>query len=584
MRVTGRRDDQDIGVTNTPEPLPPVTPPEASVGMLVCSALEPGFPVIHADPSFERLTGYGTEEVLGRSCRMLQGPDTDPATAAEMGRALRDGRSCRVVLLNYRKDGGRFWNEVFLMPVPDETGTITRYVGVQHDVSERHEADAELTRLALYDALTGLPNRRLLEDRVRTALERAAREQDRIAMFVLDLDQFKRVNDTLGHRSGDELLREVATRLRGAMRGSDTVARLGGDEFAVLSEHCSSPAAVEAVSERIRSVFAAPVPVDHHELAVSASVGLTVTGDASVSVESVLGEADAAMYRAKRRGHGFMATFDRSMREASLRRFETEVDLVQALEQGQLHIEYQPKVRLATGDVRFAEALVRWDHPQRGRIPPGDFIPVAEAAGLVGRIGAYVLDAACRDAAAWRRRHGTELTLCVNLSAAELIGEELVPKFERSLRRHGVSPAQIGFEWTESATLTDHGRAAANLRSLRDLGCHLAIDDFGTGFASLSHLTQFAADELKLDRSFVKTAGDASDVRGEALRTALVGLAQGFTLTCTAEGVETPAQLEDLRRLGCDQAQGFLLARPGRFPTLPARIAQACAAARSSAG
>jgi diguanylate cyclase (GGDEF)-like protein/PAS domain S-box-containing protein len=554
-----------------------------TVGLLQCSALEPGFPIVHASPSFELLTGYTEAEVIGRSCRILQGPETDPGAVAVMARTLRTGGECRVVVRNYRKDGSAFWNEVFLAPVTDADGRIVRYIGVQHDVTGRRESEAELARQALQDPLTGLPNRRLLQDRVTMALERAARDGGAcVAMLVADLDGFKRVNDTLGHGAGDDLLRQAAARLQANLRGADTVARLGGDEFAVLCEAALGDA-VGAVAGRVARSFAAPFEVDGHRLLVSASIGIAVADGGHATMATLLQDADAAMYRAKRRGAGLVEVFEPSMRAADVRRFELEVELNRALEDGTMHVEYQPKVDLATGAVRYVEALARWHHPERGPISPVAFIPVAEAAGLIGRIGEHVLATACRDAAAWRAAHRPWLGFCVNLSAAELGSDALVEHVEGRLCEHGLEPAVIGFEWTETSALTDHARVEANLRALRELGSHLAIDDFGTGHASLTHLRDFPAHELKIDRSFVASAGDGDDARDRALREAVVGLAHGFGITSTAEGIETPEQLAALRRMGCDQGQGFLLARPGRFESLAARIAGAGEAVRAAA-
>jgi diguanylate cyclase (GGDEF)-like protein/PAS domain S-box-containing protein len=357
------------------------------MGLLVCSALEPGFPIVYASASFERLTLYAAADVVGKSCHMLQGPDTDRDKVALMARALRNGQECRVVVLNYRGDGEPFWNEVFLSPLKDAAGTIVSYVGVQHDVTARVRHDSELTHMALHDALTGLPNRRLLEDRIRMALERSARDDSSVALLMLDLDRFKRVNDSLGHGAGDALLSQVASRLSAALRSSDTVARLSGDEFAVLCEPELSSASVEAVAMRALSVFAEPFQLGPHRLPVTSSVGIAISHQRSTTVETMLREADAAMYRAKRRGQGLAELFDPSAHDITVKRLALEVELHQALEAGALHVEYQPKVDLSTGAVSYVEALVRWKHPGRGHIAPAVFIPVAEATGLIRSVG-----------------------------------------------------------------------------------------------------------------------------------------------------------------------------------------------------
>jgi diguanylate cyclase (GGDEF)-like protein/PAS domain S-box-containing protein len=555
---------------------PGTTSARDAIGLLVCTASEPGFPIVHASRSFEELTGYAAAEVLGRSCAMLQGPGSGAAEIAEMRRALRDGDECLVEILNYRKDGTPFWNEVLLAPMRDAEGHIERWVGVQRDVSDRRDHETELRRLALHDPLTGLPNRRLLEDRAELALRRAARESSTVAMLVLDVDQFKRVNDTLGHGAGDALLREIAVRLREALRGIDTVARMGGDEFAVLSESAAAGAGADAVADRVAACFTDPFDVAGRRLTITASAGVAVADGGGHGVRTIMRQADAAMYRAKRRGHGQVEiSDDGAAADAAAGSFELEPELMRALDEGALRVEYQPKLDLRTGACNFAEALVRWTHPEHGPIAPPAFIAVAETTGLIRRIGELVLETACRDAAEMHRTWPQAPAICVNLSASELVRDDLLEIVGERIARNDISPRCIGFEWTETAALTDYARARTNLRGLRELGCHLAIDDFGTGYASLVHLREFPVHELKMDRSFITTAGSAHDARGDALRRAVIALAEGFSLTSTAEGVETAAQLHAVRALGCTQGQGFLLARPGPLETLAERIAQA---------
>jgi len=439
-----------------------------------------------------------------------------------------------------------------------------RRVGAVLDITARRALEERLQHQAFHDALTGLPNRALLLDRLDHALARGAPNGAAVGVLLLDLDGFKHVNDSLGHAAGDRLLVAFAARLPGCgLRPGDTLARLGGDEFAVVLEGLTDPGEAARTAARIVAspVLWAPYPLDGREVSVHASVGVAVGRAGATDPGGLLREADTALYRAKAAGKGDYAVFDPAMNAAAVARLELEADLRRAVEQGALALAYQPLVALADGRVRRAEALVRWDHPARGPVPPGRFIPLAEETGLIRDIGRWVLGTACRQAAAWRRDHGDRApVVCVNLSAREFQDPELAAAVSRALRDAGLDPAGLELEITEGVLMGDAPGTLATLWQLKDLGVGLAVDDFGTGYSSLAYLKRFPVDTLKVDKAFVDGLG--TDAEDTAIVGAVVGLAHALGLAVVAEGVETAAQAAGLIRLGCTLAQGYHFARP----------------------
>ena len=423
------------------------------------------------------------------------------------------------------------------------------------------QADS-LAHRALHDSLTGLPNRVLFVDRLEMALAGLARRSSQVAVLFLDLDGFKLVNDRLGHEAGDELLKEIARRLSQVMRPSDTVARFGGDEFTVLAEGYTSEAQVVATAARIRTALGEPFLLDAGEATIGASIGIALASGAGTDAEPLIREADAAMYRAKRAGGSRHELYDVGMRRRAAMRLRTESALHQAIEREEFRVFYQPKLEISTGEIFGVEALVRWQHPDRGLLGPGEFIALAEETSLIVPLGAWVLREALRQGREWRSRHAAaaRLTMAVNLSAHQLARGDLCDVVSDSLEQAGVDPALLCLEITESVAMEEAEATIAALRRLRDLGVRLAIDDFGSGYSSLSYLRSFPVDILKIDRSFVQGLG--RDRRNASIAGAIVSLAHALDLTAIAEGVETEAQLAELRGLGCDVAQGFLFARP----------------------
>ena len=432
---------------------------------------------------------------------------------------------------------------------------------------ERKRSEAQLLHQALHDALTELPNRAMFLDHVELALERSARTGRRIAVLFLDLDRFKLINDSLGHRAGDRLLCLVATRLRGVTREVDMIARFGGDEFAILCDEVGGEEDAVIVSDRVAEAIAAPFAIEGTEVFLTASVGIAIVaaGAASdVTADALVRDADAAMHRAKERGKSRHELFDEVMRTTAVRRLETENMLHRALERREFVVHYQPTVALDNGEVQGVEALLRWQHPERGLVPPLEFVGTAEETGLIVPIGRWVLEQACADLTRWRELRATRgdrvpLSMAVNLSARQLVHSDLIAEVADAVARHSVPPQALVLELTESLVVGEDERTVEAFTALRALGIRLAIDDFGTGYASLASLKHFPADVLKIDRAFV--AGLGRDSVDTPIVAAVIGLAHELGLVAVAEGVETHRQVQVLRRLGCDYAQGHLFSR-----------------------
>jgi diguanylate cyclase (GGDEF)-like protein len=414
----------------------------------------------------------------------------------------------------------------------------------------------------LREPLTGLPGRSVFLDRLAQSLAELHRRPATVAVIFADLDRFKLINDSLGHGAGDRLLVVVAERLRSTLRRQDAVARLGGDEFAILCHDISDEAALVAIARRFAEVVRQPLTIEGREIQVSTSLGIALTSDTAASPAQLMRDADVAMYRAKERGGDRCEVFDSSMHQRAVKRLEMESELRVALGRQQFRLVYQPEVCLTTGTIVGVEALLRWDHPAQGPIPPQEFIPVAEDTGLIVPLGAWVIQEACRQAERWRHElpGRPRLRIRVNLSPRQLSDPDLIDIIAGALADTDTDPSQLDLELTESAIMGDLEWTIASLWTLKDLGLRLSVDDFGTGHSSLSHLKNFPVDTLKVDRSFVKNLGQAAI--DSALLASIVDLAHVLGLSVTAEGVEHQTQLEDLKRFGCDTAQGYLLAHP----------------------
>jgi diguanylate cyclase (GGDEF)-like protein len=440
---------------------------------------------------------------------------------------------------------------------------------------ERKRAEVALAHQALHDDLTGLPNRALFLDRLKLALARSERRSSSVAVLFLDLDRFKLINDSLGHEAGDRVLVDVGARLQEALRPGDTVARFGGDEFTALCEDVPSERAVLMIAERMAEAVGMPFALsDGDETFLTASIGIAMA-DGSLAdglAESLVRDADAAMYRAKERGKSRVELFDEKLRERAVQRLSIESALHRALERRELVLHYQPQIDLRSGRVVSWEALVRWDHPEQGLLPPGAFISVAEETGLILEVGIWVLEEACRQAERWTSLPGAvpDPVMGVNLSARQLSQPELLDMVARALSGAGLAPSRLCLEVTESAVIEDAGEAADTLGALSEMGVRLAIDDFGSGYSALSSLKRFSVDLLKVDRAFV--AGLGRDTTDGPIMAAIIDLTHALGLRAVGEGVERADQLAVLRALGCDVGQGFYFGRPQ-----PPEVAEALA-------
>jgi diguanylate cyclase (GGDEF)-like protein/PAS domain S-box-containing protein len=520
--------------------------------------------ITYASGASEKLLGYPPEALIGRLSSELAHPDDLNWLRERIVTEFERTNISQPVELRVRRADGN-WVHVEavianLVDRPSVRGTVVN----ARDITERKQAEAALEHQALHDSLTELPNRLLFLDRLEHAISRAEREpQAAPTVMFLDLDRFKLVNDGLGHDAGDELLAAVAVRLLAALRGGDTVARFGGDEFVLLFESVPDRPLAEELASRVLSCFEEPFVVDHEELVVSASVGIAVYTAPATAAELVR-DADAAMYRAKAQGRGRMQMFDVATREHELQRVHTESTLRGALEHNELRVHYQPIFSLPDLRPVAVEALVRWQHPTRGLLPPGEFIDVAEDSGLIVPMGAWVLEESCKQLVAWNLELPVErqLGLNVNLSARQLAEPTLVDSVRATLEREGIdtSVIDIWLEVTETLVLHDPDAAATRLAELRTLGVRLAIDDFGTGYSSLSYLKRFPVSALKIDRAFVAGLGQSDE--DEAIVIAMVRLAHALGLKVVAEGVESTVQRSRLCDVGCDYAQGFLLQGP----------------------
>jgi diguanylate cyclase (GGDEF)-like protein/PAS domain S-box-containing protein len=516
--------------------------------------------IISVNKAFTEITGYSEIEVLGKTPKVLSSGRHEAEFYRLMWASIRTDGRWKGEIWDRRKDGEIYPKWQSISEVRDIEGKLVNYVSVFSDITSIRQSQDQLYHLAHHDPLTGLPNRMLLNARLDQAINHAHREKNHIALMFLDLDRFKNINDTLGHPVGDELLKSLAQRLQGVVREDDTVARLGGDEMIVVLEGLERPQLAAKVAKNLLQLFEQPFTLGEHEVYVSASIGISVYPRDGSDATTLLKNADAALYMAKRDGRKRYRFYVEELTATALESLTLESDMHRALERGEFVLHYQPQFSLFNGELVGAEALVRWNHPELGMVPPARFIPLAEENGLIEPIGLWVLETACRQARTWQIESRINLRISVNLSARQLTRNRLVEEIAATLRNIELDPRWLELEITESTVMNHPRHATERLQALRALGITIAIDDFGTGYSSLSHLKSLPVDRLKIDRSFIRDIPrDTDDV---ALARSIIALGHSLDLKVIAEGVETTAQRELLASMGCNEMQGYLYSAP----------------------
>jgi len=535
----------------------------APIGILIADAQQPDMPITYVNPAFEIQTGYSQAEVLGRNCRFLHGTQRDQPGLDELRSALKEGRSCEVILQNFKKDGTMFWNQLHIAPVRNDAGTITHFIGAQKDISNQVAANARIDQLAFYDPLTDLPNRRLFLDRLGNCVSVAQRKNVFGAVVFIDLDNFKNLNDAEGHEIGDDLLREMAQRLRQTLRQEDTVGRWGGDEFVLLLPALSdnsdiSAHMVQIAIARIQKAICEPVVLGTLQHHIGASIGVTLFPKGVESASDLLKQADTAMYRAKAAGRNSVCYFEPTMQAAVSARLNIEHDLRQAMERQDFRMFLQGQVN-AAGTIVGAEALIRWHNKDGGLISPMAFIPVAEDTGLIVPMGEWMLRQACL-AIKKLEAAGRPIRIAVNVSPRQFRGADFRDRVANVLQETGANGNLLMLEITEAVVFDNLNEAICKMRELKALGVHFSIDDFGTGYSSLAYLKKLPLTELKIDKSFIQDA--PTDMNDASLVEAILAVASHHGLQVVAEGVETPQHVDFLKERGCPLFQGYYFGRP----------------------
>lgn len=525
---------------------------------------DPAGYIVQANEAFSRVSGYAVAQVLDQLPNMLTVDEQQEAHLRYVLKQLQQHSTWEGEVWLKRRNGEHYPAWVGITAVLDDEGDLASYVCFFSDISERKASEQRIHRLAYYDALTHLPNRTLFQDRLHTALQSAERQKTWVVLMFLDLDRFKPINDSLGHAAGDRMLKEMATRLLGCVADDDTVARMGGDEFTLLLQpRASREMALNraiTVAEQILASLVRPFVLEGREFFVTASIGIALSPQDGNELSQLMKNADTAMYHAKERGKNNFQFYQADMNASALERLELESDLRHALEQNEFVLYYQPQFSGDGKRLTGAEALLRWRHPRRGLVPPGDFIPVLEELGLVVDVGDWVITEACRQLRTWHQAKVRVPKVSVNISARQFSDGQLGTRIANILRSTGLPPACLELELTESILMREVSEAMQILAGLKNLGLSIAVDDFGTGYSSLNYLKQFPIDVLKIDRTFVD--GLPSGEQDAQIARAIIAMAHSLNLAVIAEGVETHEQLDFLREHGCDEVQGYLFGRP----------------------
>jgi diguanylate cyclase (GGDEF)-like protein/PAS domain S-box-containing protein len=533
---------------------------EASINAVVITDNnKPDHPIVYVNPAFERITGYPADEVLGKNCRFLQGENRAQPELDSIRRALVAQEEGSALVRNYRKDGSEFWNDLRVAPVVNDRGKTSHFVGILHDVTERQRYQDELEHQANHDSLTGLPNRNLLNDRIGQAIAFASRSDSQFAVAFLDIDHFKVVNDSLGHGVGDQLLIEIATRLRAGVRDIDTVARLGGDEFIILLVDGMQLSEQISWLEGLKSSVASPIMLGDQEVVVSCSIGFCCFPSDGHDANTLLRNADTAMYQAKHQGRNRLCAFMPAMNEQVQMRLAMERETRHALQNEEFIVFYQPQLDLQSGRLCGLEALVRWN--RSGTIvPPGEFIPLAEETGWIVAIDFYVFELVCKQLAIWRDSLSQDLSVAVNFSAISFAEGDFIERILGILKAQNIPAGWIKIELTETILTSDPDEVQQKMQGLCDLGIRFSIDDFGTGYSSLGYLKRFPFSQLKIDRSFITDI--LTDPDSASLARSMISIGHNLGIKVIAEGVEQLEQMSFLRTAGCDEMQGYYYSPP----------------------
>lgn len=529
-------------------------------GVVMADATQPHLPLVYVNSAFTDITGYSAQEALGRNCRFLQGEDSNPEAVEKIRQGIARHQDVQVLLRNYRRDGRLFWNQLSISPVFNEVGECTHFIGIQQDITHQREQEARIAYQTAHDPLTGLPNLGALQARLEHVFQYCTQHKQELALLHIDLDDFKPINDALGHGMGDLLLKTVAQRLLDTATAGANVARLSSDEFVVLLAPYQSEQAVIALTNRLLATISQPFTLYQHCLHISASIGIASNKGSVTQANDLLHHASLAMEDAKRQGRNTWQWYcgdaiDNVAEHVVIRR-----ELQEAIQAGQFEAYYQPIVDAKSGFIRSVETLIRWNHPTRGLVSPGVFMPIAEQTGQIIAIGRWVLEQACHDIAQLNAIRDQPLAVAVNISPMQFRRSGFMAEIKAALHSSGLPPALLELEVTEGTLMTNTDQAVALLNEVRDLGISVALDDFGTGFSSLSYLRDLPISKVKLDRLFIREI--SKNAKNAAIVQGVITMAHHLDLSVVAEGIETREEQIDLQHRQCNLLQGFFFSKP----------------------